>query len=506
MRCRAYRVAPMSIARNAPPDRPSVSVVMPFAGSRDEAWAAVEALGRLRLLDGDELLLADNAGVLAGTGDGPLEVRAATGVSVAIAGARRERSPAHARNAGAAAAGEHTEWLLFLDADTVAPPELLDRYFAEPIADDVGAVAGGIVAAPLGPSAGIAARYGAHKNFLDAGAHLAHPFMPRAAAANLLVRRVAFDAVGGFFEGLRAAEDTDFSWRLQRAGWTLAGRPSAAVQHQYRDSVPALRRQWRGYAAGRAWLGRRYDGFAPQPALLRAAGKWMGRAPNRASAAHVAPPGPPQQRNDRHLEAIPQSATDRLQFAALDALLGVDELIGFALSNRPPSTDPGDLSARRVIVADRLPDTEADVSAAGDPADVGPVRIETGARAERASPTPAGVTIVYREDDGPLDRARALATLAARRHGHVLMVAGRDDDAPSPAALAPAACRLLAEPDAMLSPLSTDPRVLTAARRIAWLAGREPLRREGWREMLTRWAKAANRVPAANRQKPNQRR
>src|ERR1700728_1932921 len=109
----------MSIARKGRPRRPPVSVVVPFAGSRDEAWAAVEALGRLDVLDGDELLLADNVGVLANAGGGGREVRASPGVSVAIAGAEGERSPARARNVGVAAAGEHTEWILFLDADTV---------------------------------------------------------------------------------------------------------------------------------------------------------------------------------------------------------------------------------------------------------------------------------------------------------------------------------------------------------------------------------------------------
>ena len=106
--------------------------------------------------------------------------------------------------------------------------------------------------------------------------------MPRAVAANLLVRREAFEAVGGFYEGVRAAEDTDFSWRLQRAGWRLEGRPQARVEHRYRTTVRALRRQWRGYAAGRAWLGRRYDGFEPEPALS------AGRRPGRCTSPQLA--------------------------------------------------------------------------------------------------------------------------------------------------------------------------------------------------------------------------
>ena len=179
------------------------------------------------------------------------------GVLVVLAAA--ERSPSHARNVGA----EHAsgEWMLFLDADCLAEPGLLDAYFAEPIAAHVGALAGEVV--PADGTITLAARYGAARSFLGQGAHLSHPYLPRVVAANLIVRRLAFDQVGGFYEGVRAAEDTDFSWRLQRAGWRLEARPEARVMHQYRTSIRALRLQWRGYAAGRAWLGRRYDGFEP---------------------------------------------------------------------------------------------------------------------------------------------------------------------------------------------------------------------------------------------------
>jgi GT2 family glycosyltransferase len=483
---------------------------MPFAGTADEAQAALASLTTLELGHDDELILADNCGAALGLAQG----HPACAALVRVIDASGERSPAHARNAGAAAGD--AEWILFLDADTVAPPGLLHRYFTEPIADDVGAVAGGIVAPPLAPSAGIVARYGAHKNFLDAGAHLAHPFLPRAAAANLLVRRAAFDAVGGFFEGLRAAEDTDFSWRLQRAGWTLAGRPSAAVQHAYRDSVGALRRQWRGYAAGRAWLGRRYPGFEPRPAVLRAAQRALGRAGSGSfDQAAVAPPPAPERHPgdssaplETHSHPIPVADRDRLRFGALDVLLGVEELFGFVLSNRPPAVRSAEQAARQVLVADRLPDAGTGASgiavtagsgacgmaaAAGSGAE--PSRIEAGGRADRAPQPAPGITIVYREDDGPLDRARALASLAARHPGRVLTAAARDRHAPSPAALAPAACRLLAEPAVTLAP--ADPSMQAAARRLGRLAGRGSPRRRGWREMRTQQAKSSKHAPAA---------
>ena len=72
--------------------RPEVSVVMPFAGDARAGAAAIDALLALDLGPGDELILADNSGTVAPVG------------GVHVVGAERERSPAHARNAGAALA------------------------------------------------------------------------------------------------------------------------------------------------------------------------------------------------------------------------------------------------------------------------------------------------------------------------------------------------------------------------------------------------------------------
>jgi hypothetical protein len=276
--------------------RPSVSVVMPFAG--DTAAAAVVSLRSLVVADGDELILSDNSGV-AGGFEGVIVVDAAG-----------ERSPAYARNAGAARASR--EWILFLDADCIPDPGLLDAYFAAPVDQRVGALAG-----EVGPAAGattLAERYATARNFLGQQAHLAHPYLPRAVAANLLVRRAAFEQLGGFAEGVRAGEDTDFSWRLQEAGWRLEPRP-ARVEHRYRATVSELRRQWRGYAAGRAWLATRYPQFKPQPALARAL---SGRGRRSGGGGGPRPP-----------------IRDRLLFGALDLVLAIDELVGLRMSNRP---------------------------------------------------------------------------------------------------------------------------------------------------------------------------
>ncbi len=423
--------------------RPPVSVVMPFAGDAAAAREAVASLLELSTQPGDELIVADNSGVLAD------EER----VTVVRAGA--EQSPAHARNVGAARAGN--DWILFLDADCRVPAGLLDAYFAMAPEADVGALAGEVVAA--GGHHSVAARYGASRNFLNQAAHLSHPFLPRAVAANLLVRRAAFEQVGGFYEGLRAAEDTDFSWRLQRAGWRLELRTQAAVEHRYRTTVRHLRAQWRGYAAGRAWLRRRYPDFTPEPAPRRALARGLRRGrPERAAPGR-------QEGNAR------ASRVHRIQHTALDAMLGVDELAGFAMSNRPRSGRAARSAASVVLVADRFP-------ARGDPlADYASTL--RGARVEaRARPdapwldVARELDVAYREDDGAAARLAALAWLLVRHPWRAARdLRRRSRGAPSLRALAPAAFRLSRVRGARLHALGGEDVQLTACR-LAALIGR----------------------------------
>jgi GT2 family glycosyltransferase len=367
--------------------RPAISVVMPFAGPRAAAAAALDLLAALHTRVGDELLFVDNA--RAPVPDAP-EV-------VTVIRAVAEHSPAYARNAGAERAGN--EWILFLDADTRAPADLLDAYFAAGApSDDVGALAGEVVAS--GAATSIAERYGAARGFLSQAAHLAHPYRPRAVAANLLVRRTAFWQVGGFYEGVRAAEDTDFSWRLQQAGWGLELRPGARVEHVYRSTVRDLRRQWRGYAAGRAWLGRRYEGFTPEPALRRVF-RGQGRRSGVATASEISTDSP----------AHP-SRFERARHLVLDGVLAVEELIGFLLSNQPRRRRASG-GVLVVLVADRFPaqdDPLVEFARALDG-----VRIEAASRPSRLSPEAArALRIDYREDDGTAARVVAMARLAAR--------------------------------------------------------------------------------------------
>ena len=427
-------------------NRPEISVVMPFAGDEYAARAAIDALLALDLRVGDELILADNSGVAVARG------------GVAVIRATGERSPAHARNVGAAHA--HAQWILFLDADCRAPSGLLDAYFAAPVADDVGALAGEVVALVEGDT--LAARYGSARNFLSQQAHLSHPYRPRAVAANLLVRRAAFEQVGGYYEGVRAAEDTDFSWRLQQAGWKLELRRGAKVEHRYRATLSELRRQWRGYAAGRAWLARRYDGFEPEPAVSRAFGRLVARTRRMDGSRMLPPPG-------RAAPSVDAGPLERGRYLALDALLSAEELAGLVLSNRPAGRPRG--PAEVVFVADRFP-------ARGDPLGeyaraLGGARVEAASRPEFPDPAVAGaLRIDYREDDGIATRVASLVALVVRHPVRAVGdVLGRRPGEPPLSALSPAVRRLAHDARARVHALGGSETRVTA-RRIARLAGR----------------------------------
>jgi len=291
--------------------RPAVSVVVPFAGSAEAAARVYAMLTSLDTRPGDELIFADNSGSSPAPPEPVRRVRAVG-----------ERTPGHARNCGAAAAS--SDWILFLDADVQPPADLIERFFAAPIAARAGAVTGDIAGVP--DSSTLAARYASARNFLGQRAHVNHPLRPRASSANLLVRRAAFEAVGGYTEGILAAEDTDLIWRLVAAGWCLEFNERAVVHHAYRTSLRALGRQWRGYAAGARWLSERYPDFKPDPGLRRGL-RLVGHRFGIGAGLSVRADG----HNEAAASAIPRR--DRLLFFGVQVYLAIEEQIGLRMSN-----------------------------------------------------------------------------------------------------------------------------------------------------------------------------
>lgn len=80
----------------------------------------------------------------------------------------------------------------------------------------------------------------------------------------LMLRREAFDGVGGFDGHFfpMYCDDVDLSWRLQLAGWRVVHVPTAAVFHDKRitieGAVAGSDLEVRSGALARLWLARRY--------------------------------------------------------------------------------------------------------------------------------------------------------------------------------------------------------------------------------------------------------
>jgi len=233
-----------------------VDVVVPFRGSNEALERLRKRLAALSLRRGDSVIVVDNT---PGRGDADAEIP----------------TPAFARNRGAARGT--AEWLVFFDADTQPPPDLLDRYFDPPPGERTGLIGGGVIDEPAPPDAPAVARYAhlrrgmSQQDTFDFG-EWGYP-----KTANVACRRVAFEEVGGFREGIRAAEDADLTYRLRDAGWEVERREDAAVVHVSRKTVRGFLAQQALWGAGGAWLDRAYPGSVPLvdgPGLLN----WAVRA------------------------------------------------------------------------------------------------------------------------------------------------------------------------------------------------------------------------------------
>jgi glycosyltransferase involved in cell wall biosynthesis/GT2 family glycosyltransferase len=380
--------------------RPPVSVVVPFAGDVEAAAKAVAALIRLRLTDGDEVVIADNS---FGQVTDWEEEELPAGFRVVEAG--EQRSSYYARNVGAEAAVN--EWMLFTDADCQPDPGLLDAYFAESIGSRVGALAGTIDIGPAPPTP--AARWAAARGNVDQDRHLRLGFGPAAATGNLLVRRSAWADVGGFAEGIVSGGDIDLCWRLGARDWAIEARPAARVTHPPKTTIRGLRAQIARWAAGNAWQNRRHPGASPPPRTAAAVGRAALGAPAFAVTGQF----------------------ERARLKLVDAAVAFSRALGYRRANAAPPAEPP-APGGIVIAVDTFPalsETFVAAEVRALRAAGWPVRVEAAARPVRPLPGGArGLRVDYLEDEGPAQRIAELARLVCRhplRCLHDLLDRGR---------------------------------------------------------------------------------
>ena len=183
-------------------DMPSLSVIIPAfneAGYLPETLNRLEAAVRHLKITADtvvEIIVVDNAST-----DGTAELAQSAGATVIH---EAKHNIARVRNAGAAIAAHDV--LIFLDADTLVPPELLIRIVRS-------------MADPM--SAGGAVDYLHHSNHLIVRVYLKFWRVlgligGMVQGACQFCRRSVFQELGGYDETWYMGEDVDFYWRLKR--------------------------------------------------------------------------------------------------------------------------------------------------------------------------------------------------------------------------------------------------------------------------------------------------
>jgi hypothetical protein len=208
--------------------RPLVSVIIPAYGKSEQLPEVARSVARssYRPL---EVILVDN-----GVDRRALEasVRELEGVDVRVVGTGENLGTAAGRNAGARQA--RGELLLFLDSDVT-----LDEEAIEAMVDFLGSHPGYGIVGPLILYAGGGVYWSGGTVELPSGRVRMEADVPAEPAREtdvvpscMLVRKEAFEAVGGFFEPYFSGyEDSEFCIRAKRRGFRVACVCSARAHH-----------------------------------------------------------------------------------------------------------------------------------------------------------------------------------------------------------------------------------------------------------------------------------
>jgi GT2 family glycosyltransferase len=211
---------------------PQVSVIIITRNRPKMVRECLERLG-IQTLPPDEIIVVDSS-----TGEDTQAVLDSYPEVVRLRIPDGRHNMPQARNLGIAHA--RGEILAFLDDDSMAQPEWLER-LVEPYDDpSVGGVGGRLIdameearATPEDPRIGVLRPDGLQRaNFVrDPGRPVEVDFVR---GCNMSFRRAALIHIGGFdrrYIGSNVGEETDVCLRVKKAGWKMVFQPTAVVHH-----------------------------------------------------------------------------------------------------------------------------------------------------------------------------------------------------------------------------------------------------------------------------------
>lgn len=202
------------------------SVIIPCYNCAEYLSAELDSLTKQDFTGDWEVIVVDN-----GSSDQPLRVVEQYRKylpALQFIEATEKQGPSYARNRGCDAA--KGDILLFCDGDDEVVPGWLTAMHHAMLEHDF--VTGPVEYQKLNPKIG-----GNKKIRTTLRVWKDLPFLPHALGGNMGIRRKLHEAVGGFDETLKAAEDIDYSWRVQLSGIELHFVPDAIVHYRLRDSL-----------------------------------------------------------------------------------------------------------------------------------------------------------------------------------------------------------------------------------------------------------------------------
>ncbi len=254
-----------------------VTLVIPCRDGEETIGPCLDALLEPRSPALERIIVVDD-----GSRDGTAAVAAARAGVEVVRG--KGQGAGSARNIGWRMAD--TEFVWFVDADCVAEPGALDRLLEHLAA---------MGPAAMGPDtfrvAAVGGTYGnmrpnallsrlIHEEIVARHARM-NEEVEFLATFNVLYRREALAAVGGFDERFKKGQDAELAYRVRRSGWRLRFERSSIVRHYHLDRLATYLRVQRQQGYWRVWLAATHpqraggDGYAgildfAQPVLATA--------------------------------------------------------------------------------------------------------------------------------------------------------------------------------------------------------------------------------------------